>query len=52
MHCVLLGVVKMLLNLWFDKLHRNSIFSISSKIQEVDQRQTTEFYHKTAKISY
>lgn len=38
MHCVLLGVVKMLLNLWFDKLHRNSIFIISSKIQEVDQR--------------
>lgn len=38
MHCVLLGVVKMLLTLWFDKSHSDSIFSISSKTQEVDQR--------------
>lgn len=38
MHCVLLGVVKMLMTLWFDKSHRNEIFSISAKLAEVDKR--------------
>ncbi|XP_062567995.1 uncharacterized protein LOC134230240 [Saccostrea cucullata] len=38
MHCVLLGVVKMLLTLWFDKSHRNEPYSIASRIGEVDRR--------------
>ena len=38
MHCVLLGVVKMHANLWFDKSHKQEIFSISSRVTEVDQR--------------
>lgn len=38
MHCVLLGVMKMLMTLWFDKTHRNEHFSISTKAKEVDER--------------
>lgn len=38
MHCVLLGCMKMLLTLWFDKSHKNEIYSISSKLPEVDRR--------------
>lgn len=38
MHCILLGCVKMLMTLWFDKSHKNEIYSISSKLSEVDQR--------------
>lgn len=38
MHCVLLGVMKMLMTLWFDKSHRNEPFSISLRISEVDRR--------------
>lgn len=38
MHCVLLGALKMLMTLWFDKSHRNEPFNISSRISEVDRR--------------
>ena len=38
MHCVLLGIVKMHLTLWFDKTHRNEPFSIAPRISEVDKR--------------
>ena len=38
MHCVLLGIVKMLLRLWFSKEHSSAPFSISNHIKEVDQR--------------
>lgn len=38
MHCVLLGVMNMLMTLWFDKTHRNEHFSISTKAKEVDER--------------
>lgn len=38
MHCVLLGVVKMLTNLWFDKSHTKERWSISSRVSEVDRR--------------
>ena len=36
-NCVLLGIVKMHLTLWFDKTHRNEPFSIAPKISEVDK---------------
>lgn len=38
MHCILLGVVKMLATLWFEKSHKQEMFSIASRITEVDQR--------------
>ncbi|XP_028519461.1 uncharacterized protein LOC114576631 [Exaiptasia diaphana] len=38
MHGVLLGIMKMLLSLWFDPVHNNEDFSISSKLDEVDER--------------
>lgn len=38
MHCVLLGIVKMLLRLWFSKEHSTAPFNISNHIKEVDQR--------------
>ena len=38
MHCVLLGIVKMLLRLWFSKEHSSAPFNISNCVKEVDQR--------------
>lgn len=38
MHCILLGVVKMLATLWFEKSHKQEMFNIASRITEVDQR--------------
>lgn len=38
MHCVLLGVTKMLMTLWFDKSHTGECWSISKRVQEVDRR--------------
>ena len=38
MHCVLLGVVKMLIKLWFDPSHKCEDFSISSRSDEINER--------------
>lgn len=38
MHCVLEGVTKSLLNLWFSSSHKKESFNVSDKIQEVDKR--------------
>ena len=38
MHCVLLGIVKMLLRLWFLKEHSSALFNISNRVKEVDRR--------------
>lgn len=38
MHCVLLGVTKMLMMLWFDKTHASEDWSISKRVEEVDRR--------------
>lgn len=38
MHCVLLGIMKMLLHLRFDKAHRAEGFSIASRVKDVDKR--------------
>ena len=38
MHCVLLGIVKMLLRLWFTKEHSSAPFNVSNHIKGVDQR--------------
>ena len=38
MHCVLLGVTKMLLTLWFDKAHATEEWSISKRVEDVDKR--------------
>ncbi|XP_070174358.1 uncharacterized protein [Littorina saxatilis] len=38
MHCVCLGVTKMLMTLWFDKSHKSQPFSISNKLTEVSSR--------------
>ena len=38
MHCILLGVMKMLLHLWFDKQYRSEAFSISSRMKDVNLR--------------
>lgn len=40
MHCILLGVMKMLLNLWFDKAYRNESFYAGNLIKTVDERLT------------
>lgn len=37
MHCVLLGVTKMLMTLWFDKSHATVCWSISKQDEEVDR---------------
>jgi len=37
-HCVLLGVTKMLMTLWFDKSHATVCWSISKQDEEVDRR--------------
>ena len=36
MHCVLLGVTKMLLKLWFDSKHAGELWYCGTKIQEAD----------------
>ena len=33
MHCVIIGVVKQLLNLWFERKHRNSPFYIGNRVR-------------------
>ncbi len=38
MHGVLLGVVKMLFNLWFDTKHKNENYFIGNKIATIDDR--------------
>ena len=38
MHCVLLGVTKMLMTLWFDKAHAAEDWNISKRVDEVDRR--------------
>ncbi|XP_033726096.1 uncharacterized protein LOC117315808 [Pecten maximus] len=38
MHCVCLGVMKMLMSLWFDKSYRNELFSISGQLSAVNER--------------
>lgn len=37
MHCVFSGVVKKMMELWFDKRHRKRIFSMHNKVKEVDK---------------
>lgn len=36
MHCVLLGVTKMLLKLWFDSVHSKELWYCGNKIEEAD----------------
>ncbi|XP_069108930.1 uncharacterized protein [Argopecten irradians] len=38
MHCVCLGVMKMLMTLWFDKSYKNESFSITNKLSVVNER--------------
>ena len=38
MHCVLLGVTKMLLKLWFDSKHSKELWYCGDKIEEVDSK--------------
>lgn len=38
MHCVLLGVTKMLMGLWFEKAHAAECWSISRRVEEIDRR--------------
>ncbi|XP_044164670.1 uncharacterized protein LOC114974471 [Acropora millepora] len=38
MHCVLLGVTKMLLTLWFDKTHVAEEWNVSKRLDEVERR--------------
>lgn len=38
MHCMMLGIVKMLLSLWFDKSYKSEHFNISDKINIVNER--------------
>ena len=38
MHCVLLGIMKMLMTLWFDKAHASEPWNISKKVELVDKR--------------
>ena len=38
MHCILLGIMKRLLHLWFDKKYRAESFSIIKRIKDVNQR--------------
>lgn len=41
MHGVMLGVIKMLVNLWFDSVHSSAKWSIRKKVKEVDARLTS-----------
>ena len=38
MHCVLLGIMKMLLNMWFGSEHASAHYSHAPKVSEVDER--------------
>ena len=38
MHCVLEGVTKSLINLWFSTSLKTEPFNISDKVQEVDEK--------------
>ena len=38
MHCIMLGIMKMMLSLWFDKSYRAEPFSISNKVKEVNDK--------------
>ena len=38
MHCVLLGVTKMLLQLWFDSKHSRELWYCGDKIEEADSK--------------
>ena len=38
MHCVLLGVTKMLLKLWFDSKHAGELWYCGTKVQEADSK--------------
>ena len=38
MHCVLLGVTKMLMTLWFDKVHVVEDWNVSKRLDEVESR--------------
>lgn len=38
MHCVLLGVTKMLLKLWFDSAHAGELWYCGTKVQEADSK--------------
>ena len=42
MHCVLLGIVKMLLQLWFSKEHSSALFNISNHVKEVHQMKSLD----------
>ena len=44
MHCILLGVVKMLMSLWFDGAYKKMPWYIGHKVKEIDQKiQTIKF---------
>ena len=38
MHCVLLGVTKTIMTLWFDKSHAAEFWNVSKRIEEVNRR--------------
>lgn len=38
MHCVLLGVSRQLLHLWFDSKHHSALWYIGGSITEIDSR--------------
>ncbi|XP_069103063.1 uncharacterized protein [Argopecten irradians] len=38
MHCVLLGITKRLINLWFSKEHAGKPFNVSDKVDKVDSK--------------
>ena len=38
MHCVLLGVTKMLLGLWFDSQHSTNLWYCGNKVEEADSK--------------
>jgi hypothetical protein len=38
MHCILLGITKLLLTLWFSASHRDSKFSMYNMVHKVDER--------------
>ena len=37
LYCVLLGIVKMLMSLWFDKTHSSELWNISNKLELIDK---------------
>ena len=38
MHCIIMGIVKMLLSLWFDRSNRNESFNIGDNLNDVNER--------------